>query len=63
MKRRRLVRHPLTLQSWQPIPHSAFRIPNLINAVALILEALCYIALGAGLAVLVQALHRAGVTP
>ncbi|MGD0263566.1 MAG: hypothetical protein ABSD47_01265 [Candidatus Methylomirabilota bacterium] len=57
MRPRHLVRHPLTLQSWQPEPSLLARI------LGELLWWIGGIALGAGLAVILQALHKAGVTP
>ena len=57
MRPRRLVRHPMTLQSWQPAPS---RLAQILGEV---LWWIGGIALGAGLAVILQALHRAGVVP
>ena len=39
------------------------RLARLVLAAGLVVEALCYLAIGAGIAVLLQALHRAGMTP
>ena len=65
MRPRHLVRHPLTLQSWQPfrMRNAKCGMRNLVGAAALILEALCYMAIGAGIAVILQALHSSGLTP
>ena len=39
------------------------RIARMILVAGLVVEALCYIGLGAGLALILSALHAAGVTP
>jgi hypothetical protein len=54
---------PYGVEGWTRMRNVECGMRNVIGAVGFIVEALCYIALGAGLAVLLQALHWAGVTP